>query len=212
MKLSNLRALMLHSACRSVNETEGEQQVAAEPEQEEHPPPTPVGETYAARSAGYYARAYDWADAGAIEAVINVNLTNAAQVAAMGRLCDAMGVTRTIGRHALLRILFFTPEHRLTQVEVAHEMQVTSANVTFLVDGLEKEGLVRRVPSTTDRRTVYVELTDAGLAFAERIVPSLARYMARMLEGFSDEEKHTFCDMLDRVRRNAERFESRSID
>jgi DNA-binding MarR family transcriptional regulator len=144
--------------------------------------------------------------------VISVNLTNSAQVAAMGRLCDSLGVSRTIGRHQLLRILYFTPEHRLTQVEVAGEMQVTSANVTFLVDGLEKDELVRRVPSLTDRRTVYVELTDAGHAFAERIVPSLATFMGAMLLDFSEDEKRQLSELLDRVRRNAERYETRSLD
>ena len=124
----------------------------------------------------------------------------------MGRLCDSLGISRTIGRYQLLRILYFTPEHRLTQVEVAGEMQVTSANVTFLVDGLEKDQLVRRVPSLTDRRTVYVELTEAGMALSDRIVPSLARYLAQMTEDFSDDEKRQLSHLLDRVRRNADRY------
>jgi DNA-binding MarR family transcriptional regulator len=130
----------------------------------------------------------------------------------MGRLCDAMGFSRTLGRYQLLRILFFREEHRLTQVEVAAEMQVTSANVTFLVDGLEKAGLVRRVPSLTDRRTVYVELTEKGMAFAQRIVPALAEFMAAMLEDFSEDEKRQLALLLDRVRRNAERYETRALD
>jgi DNA-binding MarR family transcriptional regulator len=144
--------------------------------------------------------------------VISVNLTNSAQLGAMGRLCDSMGVSRTVGRYQLLRILYFAPEHRMTQVAVASEMQVTSANITFLVDGLEKDGLVRRVPSVTDRRTVHVELTETGLELAGRIVPSLANYMAAMLEGFSDDEKNQLSHLLDRVRRNAERYETRSLD
>jgi DNA-binding MarR family transcriptional regulator len=144
--------------------------------------------------------------------VISVNLTNSAQLSAMGRLCDSMGVSRTVGRYQLLRILYFAEAHRMTQVEVAGEMQVTSANVTFLVDGLEKDELVRRVPSLTDRRTVYVELTETGLNFAGRIVPSLATYMAAMLEGFSEDEKRQLSHLLDRVRRNAERYETRALD
>lgn len=168
--------------------------------------------TYASRAAQDYAGAYDWCDPAAIEVVISVNLTNSAQTAALGRLCDSLGISRTIGRYQLLRILYFTPEHRLTQVEVAGEMQVTSANVTFLVDGLEKDSLVRRVPSLTDRRTVYVELTPTGLTSAERIVPSLARFMAAMAEDFSDAEKRQLAHLLDRVRRNAERFQTRTLD
>lgn len=141
-----------------------------------------------------------------------MNVTHTSQMAALARLCDMLGVTRTVGRHALLRILYFSPERRLTQVEVANEMKVTSANITFLVDGLEKAQLVRRVPSQTDRRTVYVELTEAGQLLTERLVPSMARFMSRLMEGFSDEEKHTLSGLLDRLRRNAEAFELRSLD
>ena len=133
-------------------------------------------------------------------------------MAALGRLWDTLGISRTVGRYALLRILYFSPENRLTQIEVANEMQVTSANVTFLVDGLEKDQLVRRVPSLTDRRTVNVELTDAGRLLAERIVPSMARFMGRLLEGFSEDEKHQLSGLLEKLRRNAEAFESRSLD
>lgn len=39
---------------------------------------------------------------------------------------------------------------------------VSARNITVLVDGLEKEGFVRRVPHPTDRRATFIELTDAG--------------------------------------------------
>ena len=172
----------------------------------------PGEETYAVRAARAYAGAYDWSDQAAIEACISVTNAHTVQMAALARLCDTLGVTRTVGRHALLRILYFSPERRLTQVEVASEMQVTSANITFLVDGLEKAQLVRRVPSQTDRRTVYVELTEAGQLLTERLVPSMARFMARLTDGFSDVEKHQLSDLLDRLRRNAAAFELHSLD
>ena len=46
-----------------------------------------------------------------------------------------------------------------------------------------------------------------GLAFAERIVPSLASLLAHLTAGFSDEEKRELSALLDRVRLNAERFD-----
>lgn len=133
-------------------------------------------------------------------------------MSALGRMCDALGVSRTLGRHSLLRLLYFAPERRLTQVDVAKQMQVTSANITFLVDGLEKDSLVRRVPSLTDRRTVYVEITEEGVLFAERMLPSIARLMARLMEGFSDAEKSQLSDLLERLRHNAEAFEPQALD
>ena len=167
---------------------------------------------YASHSADLYAAAFEWADREAIEGALAVNAAHAAQATALTRLCTALGINRTVGRHALIRLLHFAAGHRLTQFEIASEMQVTSSNVTFLVDGLEKEGLVQRLPHPTDRRTVHVQLTPGGEAFARIIVPSMARFMAAMLEGFSEDEKRTFAGLLERFRRNADAFDAHSID
>jgi DNA-binding MarR family transcriptional regulator len=42
------------------------------------------------------------------------------------------------------------------------ELGVTARSVTALVDALEDDALVRRVPHPTDRRATIVELTDEG--------------------------------------------------
>ena len=168
--------------------------------------------TYAAHAADLYAAAFEWADRAAIEGALSVNAAYNAQTGALARLCAALGINRTVGRHALIRLLHFADGHRLTQFEIASEMQVTSSNVTFLVDGLEKEGLVQRLPHPTDRRTTCVQLTPEGETFAELIVPSMARFMAAMLDGFDEEEKRSFADLLERFRRNADGFDAHSID
>lgn len=169
------------------------------------------GTTYAAHSAELYAKAFDWADPHAIEGALAVNAAYNAQLGAMARLCEALGVNRTIGRHALIRLLHFAEDHRLTQFEIASEMQVTSSNVTFLVDGLEREGLVKRLPHPTDRRTVHVQLTPDGESLASVLVPSLARFMAAMLADFDEEEKRLLADLLDRFRRNADTFDAQTV-
>lgn len=43
--------------------------------------------------------------------------------------------------------------------DLAEALDVTPRNVTALVDRLEAEGLIRRVPHSTDRRVTLVELT-----------------------------------------------------
>jgi DNA-binding MarR family transcriptional regulator len=52
---------------------------------------------------------------------------------------------------------------------LSDELGVTARNVTALVDGLEKEGLVRRVAHETDRRATVVELTREGAEFGCRM-------------------------------------------
>ena len=46
--------------------------------------------------------------------------------------------------------------------DLASALDVTPRNVTTLVDGLEREGLVRRRPHATDRRVTVIELTDSA--------------------------------------------------
>jgi len=46
--------------------------------------------------------------------------------------------------------------------DLADVLGVTPRNITALVDGLEEEGMVRRVPHPTDRRATLIELTDAA--------------------------------------------------
>ena len=44
--------------------------------------------------------------------------------------------------------------------DLAEALGVTPRNITALVDGLEEEGIVRRLPHPTDRRATLIELTD----------------------------------------------------
>ncbi|MDB5313062.1 MAG: MarR family transcriptional regulator [Gemmataceae bacterium] len=53
--------------------------------------------------------------------------------------------------------------------ELGEELGVTARNVTALVDALEEEGLVRRVPHATDRRATVIELTAAGKGYGCRL-------------------------------------------
>jgi DNA-binding MarR family transcriptional regulator len=52
----------------------------------------------------------------------------------------------------------------LTLGELAAEERVKPPTMTRIVDRLEEDGFVRRVPDPTDRRCVRVELSDAGRA------------------------------------------------
>jgi DNA-binding MarR family transcriptional regulator len=54
------------------------------------------------------------------------------------------------------------PEHRATPSEIAAWQQMSPSGITGRLDGLEKRGFVRRLPSPSDRRKVIVELTEEG--------------------------------------------------
>jgi DNA-binding MarR family transcriptional regulator len=51
---------------------------------------------------------------------------------------------------------------RVRMGELSTKLGVTARNVTTIVDGLEREGLLARVPDPDDRRAILLELTPKG--------------------------------------------------
>lgn len=90
--------------------------------------------------------------------------------------------------------------------DLADALAVTPRNVTALVDGLEAEGMVRRVPHTTDRRVTLVELT----CNSELVAAQFGMYQASIASLFAEmtgDERRTLLRLLgslhDRMRAEA---------
>lgn len=62
-----------------------------------------------------------------------------------------------------------TPGGRLPMTRIARESSLSSGGLTKVADKLAELGHVRRVPSDSDRRVTYVELTPQGRTLADRI-------------------------------------------
>jgi MarR family transcriptional regulator, organic hydroperoxide resistance regulator len=73
-------------------------------------------------------------------------------------------------------------DERLATCGLALAAGVSAPTATRMLSGLEREGLVARVPCTADRRVVHVGLTDEGRA---RVLAKRARGEARRAEIFA---------------------------
>ena len=68
---------------------------------------------------------------------------------------------------------------------LADALGLSARNMTAVADSLEHEGLLRRVAHPTDRRATLLELTEDGLAAADRsLVPRLAE-ISRLFDELS---------------------------
>jgi MarR family 2-MHQ and catechol resistance regulon transcriptional repressor len=161
-------------------------------------------DTIAAEDAARFKRRYDWIDEGAIELNLEVAFTYASLMAAFTRALARVGEARAPGRTRILRLLYLSEHERLPQHEIGRQLGVTSANVTYLIDGMEKEGLVRRVVNPQDRRVTFIELTEKGDELASRLVPLVGEFMNGMCQDLSEAEKRHFIDFLARFRRTAD--------
>jgi len=75
--------------------------------------------------------------------------------------------------------------------------------MTRLLDRLEKKGVLRRVRTQDDRRTVRLELTADGSKLYPRILQALVQVFNRLLHGFSKSEVQQLELLLKRMVANA---------
>jgi DNA-binding MarR family transcriptional regulator len=78
---------------------------------------------------------------------------------------------------------------------LAHTM-VTSGAVTNRIDRLEARGLVRRSPSSQDRRSIRVRLTDAGLDLVDTVVAGHLDNERRLLAPLDAPEREDLAALL----------------
>ena len=68
----------------------------------------------------------------------------------------------SFARYEALVLLSFSRRGSLPMRMMGERLQLHPTSITNIVDRLEADGLARRLPHPSDRRTTLVELTDAG--------------------------------------------------
>lgn len=108
---------------------------------------------------------------------------------------ESHGLTQT--EFAILEALY----HKGPQLlgEVQKKILVSSGGITFLIDKLEKRGLVRRTPCESDRRARYAELTEEGHALMARIFPGHAEVVRRACAGLGLADQRNLIELLKKL-------------
>lgn len=83
--------------------------------------------------------------------------------------------------------------------KISDEMMVTGANITCVVDNLEKENLVKRVPSKEDRRVIHAELTPDGKNKIDSIYPAYTKNIAEIFSSLSASEQKELLKLLSKI-------------
>lgn len=85
------------------------------------------------------------------------------------------------------------------QVDIAKRLRIEGPTMTRMLDTLEADGLVERLPDPADRRTKQLRLTAEGERELEKIFTIADDLRARLLDGISSEqvdELNEFLGML----------------
>ncbi len=122
-----------------------------------------------------------------------------------GKLAEAY-LDGSLGTHTCLTMTRLFALRHIGQAEkpiplgqLAARLSFVKSNITQLVDRLEAEQLVRRIPDPEDRRCILVELTDKGRQECEQARQSIEPIEAELASLYSTAERQQLMELLARL-------------
>lgn len=147
-----------------------------------------------------HAERYPHVDPGACESFLVLLRVASDVLTAMEAYLHTQGLSQ--GRFTVLMILNRNPGVGLSPSDLADRAGVTRATMTGLLDGLEREGLVKREPHAEDRRMLTVRLTEIGMGRLSAMLPEYFRRVAALMCGVSEQERRDLVAVLRHVESN----------
>src|SRR5699024_4748534 len=95
---------------------------------------------------------------------------------------------------AVLEVLFSLGKQPIHII--GKKVLLASSSITYVIEQLEKKGMVERVQSEDDRRVTLVSLTDEGQELMEHIFPQHSAVIKQLFEELSDEDLHELGESL----------------
>lgn len=135
-----------------------------------------------------------------VELLVNLIYTCDVIQTHMARKIETHGLS--LGAFNALMILSRREGEGYPMHELGELLLVSRANITGLVDCLERRGLVERVSPTEDRRVRLVRLTKAGQKLLESILPGHYSRVREMFQGVSNKDKAVLSKLLTTLRHN----------
>jgi len=90
-------------------------------------------------------------------------------------------------------------EHPLNPSELAEDIGVTRSTMTGLLDGLEKDGFIRR-GTLNDRRKTAIYLTEKGNSVLNTLIPLYREHVTKIFSKTTVEEQKLLVNLLVKVK------------
>ena len=119
-------------------------------------------------------RQWDAHELGAVDqmaAATSITRAHQIVVGAINTALKPLGLT--FARFEALRLLAFSRRGELPLGKMGDRLMVHPTSITNVIDRLETDGLVARIPHPTDRRTTLARLTDDGARLVEKATAAL---------------------------------------
>jgi MarR family transcriptional repressor of emrRAB len=95
-----------------------------------------------------------------------------------------------------LLAMYACPQQTLFPSDISDTLDSSRTNATRIVDELVRNGWATRIPCAEDRRKIRLELTDAGLALVEKLLPVSRASHRALWQDFDAEEMQLMEKMM----------------
>lgn len=95
----------------------------------------------------------------------------------------------TTSQFGVLEVLYHLGT--LSQVDVARKLLLSTANVTTVIQNLEKNGYICRERDPKDNRFMRVSITEKGSTLIARIMPAHVANITEVMSALSPDEQET---------------------
>ena len=109
-----------------------------------------------------------------IESIVQITL----RFSQMIKFHPELEKLRAVELYALFYLIKYGP---CKMKELADALSMTKANVTHLVDVLEKKGFVKRTPDESDRRVIQLRVTQHGERVYNELIEELSKLVDRVV-------------------------------
>jgi len=110
------------------------------------------------------------------------------------------------GRWWVLVLLMRQDNLTSTPTDLAKKTGVTKATMTGFIDGLERDGLVRRLMDTEDRRKYLVRLTPSGQEKLDEVMPDYYKKVGALMSCLTEIQRESMVKNISELSGNAHRM------
>ena len=94
------------------------------------------------------------------------------------------------------------------QKDIEEHIEIGKSTLSEVINVMEKNGLLKRVPSKSDGRYRELVLTEQGREIGRLFAGGVMRFNEQLCEGISDEELKICLDILERMTENVKNIRS----
>lgn len=98
---------------------------------------------------------------------------------------------------AVLELLYHKGRQPIQKI--GQKILLSSGSMTYVVDKLEKKGLLKREYCTEDKRITYMAITAAGMGLIEEIFPPHEEKINELMSALSESEQDTAIELLKKL-------------